>query len=178
MKKYMMLVGLLAVFNLVSADEHTGNLNIVNVTAKVVEPLEVKTGDVNFGILAKNTTKTKPDVAGYIEVKGTNDEVIELTIKDKKGSGSTYNVNNKDNNYFALFNNDNSIGYFPSFSIQSGEFLGYQVKDNIGKNIVKLNDNGDFRVQLEGSVKAGTITGDFTGEAEVVVVYKNTDFNK
>lgn len=82
MKKGLLLIGALVLSTSVFAvSAHDSVEGVVEVKAKVVQPLDIETSPVDYGIMVPGETKWA-DVTGTVKITGTAGERIRIEVKE------------------------------------------------------------------------------------------------
>lgn len=84
MKKLLLVTGVLALsLSAFATSEHDAKEATVEVKAKVVQPLDIKTTPLDYGIMIPGETKWG-DTPGTVKITGTRGENIKFSVKTSK----------------------------------------------------------------------------------------------
>lgn len=93
MKKVLVVTGILALAGIAfgAGLQETG---IVEVKAKVVQPLKINTTPVDYGMVVQGTKANWPDRAkfGIVDIFGTSGELIKVEVGSEEGNYVTVNT--------------------------------------------------------------------------------------
>lgn len=169
MKKLLLIAGILVLStSLMGASAKDAKEGTVKVKAKVVEPLVLSTGDVDFGILVPGETK-EVKTEGSVSIKGTSNEQIKLEIKVDGGNYQSYVSGSKEYDVVLKTGNGAANEIMTSkLRLESKDVTGI-VSD--GK--MNLDSEGNLNFVVRGTVKAGSeqSSGEYEGVIHVRAMY-------
>lgn len=157
MRKIFLVMGVMALF----ATGFAANSSNVNVRAEVVDDLEIKTTDVDFGLVNRGNVDS-PVTPGYLEINGEQNKSVKVEI--------LYNdVLVTENNSVHLKNGTSVLEYRPKL-LQQG--TGVELEN--GKSVY-LGDGGQAKFDIEGTlnVPANAASGEHTGDMKIRVQYND-----
>lgn len=159
MKKIFLIMGVMALFTTgFAANSESAN---VNVRAEVVDDLEIKTGNVDFGLVNRGNIDS-PATPGYLEINGEQNKAVKVEILyndvvlDKNGS-------------IDLKNGTSVLKYVPKL-LQQG--TGAELENG---SSIYLGDVGQAKFDIEGTlnVPENAVSGEHTGDMTVRVQYND-----
>lgn len=169
MKKLLLIAGILVLStSLMGASAKDTKEGTVKVKAKVVEPLVLSTGDVDFGILVPGETKDVK-TEGSVSIKGTSNEQIKFEIKVDGGDYQSYVSGSKEYDVVLKTGNGAANEIMTSkLRLESKDVTGI-VSD--GK--MNLDSKGNLNFVVKGTVKAGSeqSSGEYEGVIHVRAMY-------
>lgn len=161
MKKLLVLAGLLGVFSLGVADETT-----FDVTANVIDDIEVTASTVAFGDIARGTTKNAPAEAGTLKISGSPNKNVKVSFTaNGEKMGNTIELY-KD----GIADDTNKIVYTPA--IKSSTMGPIYLNDG-QIDWLTLNQSGEHDFTIDGTLTAGQdiALGEYKGQVGIKVVY-------
>lgn len=169
MKKLLLVAGILALStSVMGASAKDAKEGTVKVKAKVVKPLVLSTGDVDFGILVPGETKDVK-TEGSVSIKGTSNEQIKLEIKVDSGNYQSYVSGSKEYDVVLKTGNGAANEIMTSkLRLESKDVTGI-VSD--GK--MNLDSEGNLNFVVKGTIKAGSeqSSGEYEGVIHVRAMY-------
>ena len=161
MKKLLILVGVLGVFTLGMAEEAT-----FDVTANVIDDIEVTASTVAFGDIARGTTKSSPVTPGNLKVSGSPNKNIKISFtvngEELEETMELY----KD----GISSDTNKLIYRPTIKSTT---QGPLTLDDGEITWLTLNQSGEHDFVIDGTLTAGNDIdlGEYKGQVGVKVIY-------
>lgn len=168
MKKLLLIAGILALStSLMGASAKDTKEGTVKVKAKVVEPLVLSTGDVDFGMLVSGETKEE-ETEGSVSIKGTPNEQIKFEVKVDGGDYQSYVSGS--NKYDVVLKTGNGTAN----EIMTSK-LRLESKDvtEASDGKINLGSKGNLIFKVKGEVTAGSeqSAGEYEGVIHVRAMY-------
>ena len=174
MKKIFLLAGIMLVSASVFATESTleSKEASVDILAKVVQPLDIKTSPLDFGMLIPGERKYG-DTAGVVNISGTEGENIKLFVKES--DESSYVVNSRENNHYNVIlttgNGQEENQKLPTeLSIVTPGVEGDRGEEGI--YILEAGGKKEFWVNGYANAKANQASGEYKGKIYVKAMYQ------
>ncbi len=165
MKKLLLVAGILVLStSLMGETAKDVKEDTVNVKAKVVAPLVLSTGDVDFGILVPGETKTE-ETKGKVKLVGTANENIKLEVKVTE-NGNYTNYAGQDKDYDVELKTGKGVEANEKMT-SILNLVSTDVEGNVADGKVNLGADGVLEFDVTGTVnaaqnqKAGTYEGKF-----------------
>ena len=167
MKKLLLIAGILVLStSLMGASAKDTKEGTVKVKAKVVEPLVLSTGDVDFGMLVSG--ETKEETEGSVSIKGTPNEQIKFEVKVDGGDYQSYVSGS--NKYDVVLKTGNGTAN----EIMTSK-LRLESKDvtEASDGKINLGSKGNLIFKVKGEVTAGSeqSAGEYEGVIHVRAMY-------
>ena len=168
MKKLLLIAGILVLStSLMGASAKDTKEGTVKVKAKVVEPLVLSTGDVDFGMLVSGETKEE-ETEGSVSIKGTPNEQIKFEVKVDCGDYQSYVSGS--NKYDVVLKTGNGTAN----EIMTSK-LRLESKDvtEASDGKINLGSKGNLIFKVKGEVTAGSeqSAGEYEGVIHVRAMY-------
>lgn len=174
MKKVFLVAGLLtlstAALSASATDPVTG---IVEVKAKIVQPLDIETAPVDYGIMIPGQTIGWAEQAGTVKITGTTGERIKLEIKTSESDGYTTYKGPTDIRPVELKTGTGAAAN-QKMTAQLTLFTAGIQGDNANEGLFILEENGKKEFTINGSLAAAQnqLPGNYTGQIHVRAMYE------
>lgn len=175
MKKGLLLVGALilstSVFAAVDAAE-----GIVEVKAKVVEPLKMETTPLDYGMMIPGQTINFAEKLGSVKITGTPGERVKIELKASEEDGYSHYIGSKELRNVELTTGNGTAENEKMISqttmLNSGAGQADAGIENSG--VVNLGETGERNFAVSGKITAAQNQkpGNYTGQLHIRAMYE------
>ena len=172
MKKVILLAGILTLStSLMAVSAKSSVEGVVDVKAKVVQPLELETRALDYGIILPGEEKWG-ETNGEVAITGTPGEQIKLEIKTSE-SGSYTTYKGPTVNYSVELKTGNGSTEQEKMTAQVSLFTGGISGDDAENGIFGLGTEGKVSFAVDGPLTAAQNQkpGEYTGKIYVRAMY-------
>lgn len=177
MKKGLLLVGALILSTSVfAASAHDAAEGIVEVKAKVVEPLKMETTPLDYGMMIPGQTIDYAEKLGSVKITGTPGERVKIELKASEADGYSHYIGSKELRNVELTTgngtaeNEKMISQTTMLNNDAG-----QADAGIEKTgVVNLGETGERNFIVSGRITAAQNQkpGNYTGQLHVRAMYE------
>lgn len=174
MKKFLLMAGVLALSaSVLAASAKDAVTGIVEVKAKVVQPLDIETTPVDYGIMIPGQTAIQAEKTGTVKITGTPGEKIKIEVKTSESEGYTLYKGPTEHRYVEL-KTGAGVAENEKMTADMSLFTYGIEGDDPDNGIMILEDQGQKEFLVNGSLTAAQNqkTGDYTGQIHVRAMYE------